>query len=125
MAENNAVTKDDLKNVLDDVVTRLSGLVKETAAATEAKLLAEMDRRLSESQRAFNEFRGEFDKHRDEVNKRLRRAGRQRLALRKEMHNLFYQLDGKIMNRFDLAQEHTDEAVAKSSREMTTKLDKG
>lgn len=28
------------------------------------------------------------------------------------------------MNRFDLAQEHTDEAVAKSSREMTTKLDR-
>jgi hypothetical protein len=117
MAENKAVTKEDLKHALNEVVAHLTGLIKETAAATEAKLTAEMDRR-------FGELRGEVNGRFEAVDRRFDRADRERRAFREEVNNRFYEIDGKIMHRFDLAKEHTDEVAEKLSNEWTTKLER-
>jgi hypothetical protein len=113
MAENNAVTKEDLQSTRDDllnavsnVVAQLTKLVQETAAATEAKLTTEMDRRF------------------DVVNKRFRRADRQRKEFREEMENQLHEIRAKVLSRFDRAELHADEAVEKLGRTMTTKLDR-
>ncbi len=65
MADNNAVTKEDLQslqeelqNALGNVVAQLTKLVQETAAATEAKLTAEIDRR-------FNALRSDLKTRKD------------------------------------------------------------
>jgi len=186
MPENTAITKDDLKNALNEVVGHLVGVIKETVAASEARIMAEMDRRFAESQREFTEFRAEFVAHRnefvahrnefvahrnefvahrnefvalqnkfdahsaefvahrnefvalqnkfdahhaefvtfrDDVYKRFRRAEKQRLVLSKRVDNHFYELDSKIINRFDRAMEYTDKTEEKLNRAWTTKLD--
>lgn len=124
MAENNAVTKEDLQNTtnelkselltaLDKVVVHLTKLIKETvresAAATETKLTAEMDRRFAASK--------------DDVIKRFRRAERKQQAFQKETAGQFHQLRSTVENRFDLAKQYTDETVVKEIRKVVTMLD--
>jgi hypothetical protein len=105
MADNNAVTKADLQivqeelqNALSSVVAQLTKLIQETAAATEAKLTAEMD-------------------------KRFQSADRQRRAFREEVENRFHEIRGMIDTRFDRAKEYTDEAVVEKIRELKALLD--
>jgi hypothetical protein len=114
MADNNkAITKEDLKSALDEVVAHLTKFIKDTtkgtAAETEAKLMAEMDRRFTES--------------RDAMNKRFQSADRQRQKFRQEVGNQFHEIRATIDNRFDMAKEYTDEAVVKKIRAVITMLD--
>jgi hypothetical protein len=69
-----------------------------------------MDQRFAESQNS--------------TNKRFRRADRQRQLFHKKVENRFHEIEGKIMNRFGQAEEHTVEAVEKQGRDVTTKLDR-
>ena len=98
MADNSAVTKDDLQSALSSVVAQLTKLIQETAASTEAKLTAEMD-------------------------KRFQSADRQRRAFREEVENRFHEIRGMIQNRFDQAKEYTDEAVVEKIRKLMALLD--
>ena len=116
MAENNAVTKEDLKNILNELWEKANSRF-ETSDRKADEFRNEVYGRFEASDRKADEFR-------NEVNKRFHRADRQRLALRKEMHNFFYELDGKIMNRFDLAKEHADQVAEKLAKEWTTKVDR-
>jgi len=109
MAENNAVTKEDLKNILNELWDKVNS-------------------RFEASDRKLEEFRGEvnsrFEASDRKSDKRFRRSDRQRQALHKEVQDWFYQLEGKIMNRFDQALAHADEAVEKLRKEETTRLDR-
>jgi chromosome segregation ATPase len=87
MAENNAVTKEDLKN-------------------------------------ALNELWDKMNSRFEAVDRRFDRADRERRAFREEVNNRFYEIDGKIMHRFDLAKEYTDQAVERLSREWTTVMER-
>ncbi len=98
MADNSAVTKDDLQNALSSVVVQLTKLIQETATATEVKLTVEMD-------------------------KRFQSADRQRRAFREEVENRFHEIRGMIQNRFDQAKEYTDEAVVEKIRKLMSLLD--
>ena len=102
MPENNAITKEDLQNA----IVELTKLIKETASATEHSIMSEMNRRF------------------DVSDKRFRRADRQRQEFRKAVENRFHEIEGKLMNRFSQAEEHTDEAVERLGRDVTTKLDR-
>jgi hypothetical protein len=138
MAENNAATKEDLKNALNEFWDRLRNEINSRFEASDRKLdefRSEVISRFEASDRKREELRSEMNSRfeasdrkreelRSEMSKRFRRSERQGQAFREEVNNRFYEIEGKIMNRFDLAQEHTDEAVAKSSREVTTKLDR-
>lgn len=105
MAENYAVTKEELINLLNELWDKVNG-------------------RFEASDRKADEFRGEVNGRFETVDRRFDRSDRERRAFREEVNNRFHEIEGKIMYRFDLAQEHTDETVAKSSREVTTKLDR-
>jgi hypothetical protein len=123
MPDNDAISKADLQNAVQNAVTQI---------------IAEMDRRFAEAQhetnKRFDATNKRFDatdkrfdttdKRFDTTDKRFQQADRERQAFREDMKNRFYEIEGKIMNRFDLAQEHTDESVAALGREVTTKLDK-
>jgi phosphate-selective porin len=141
MAENNAVTKEDLKNILNELWDKVTGRFEasdrkfdefrsEVTGRFEAsdrkadEFRSEVTGRFEASDRKADEFRGEVTGRFEAVDRRFDRSDRERRAFREEVNNRFHEIEGKIMNRFDLAQEHTDETVAKSSREMTTKLDR-
>jgi len=113
MAENNAVTKEDLQNALTELAIQLTKVIKETAresaTATEAKLMAEMDRRFAASK--------------DDMIKRFRRAEKKQQEFRAETANQFHQLRGTVENRFDLVKQYTDETVVKEIRKVITMLD--
>jgi hypothetical protein len=84
MAENNnAVTKEDLRNALDEVVTYLSKQIQESAATTEVNITAEM-------------------------NKRFRRAGRQRQAFHKKFENQIHEIRGEVISGFENAKAHAE-----------------
>jgi len=148
MPENDAVTKGDLKNALNEMMGQmmgqLIGVIKETVAASEARIMAEMNRRFAESQREFNAFRAafvalqnkvdalsaefvalqdEFVSFQDDVTERLRRVEKQIQALRDRVDNHFYELDIKIINRSDRAMEYADKTGEKLNRAWITKLD--
>jgi len=65
--------------------------------------------------------KSDFDFH--GVNKRFRRAERKHQALQQEVKNQFLQLDGKIMIRFDKAEENAKEIAKGYYRELVTMLD--
>lgn len=113
MAENNAVTKEDLQIALNEVAGQLTKVIKETvresAEATEAKLTAEMDRRFADSK--------------NDMLKRFRRADRKHQALQQEVKNQFLLWDGKIMIRFDKAEENAEKIARGYYRELVTVLD--
>lgn len=113
MADNNAVTKEDLQNAINKAIAELTNVIKvvvdERVSSTETKLTAEMDRRFTEAQNA--------------TNKRFRRADRQRQLFRKEVENRFHEIRGMIESRFDRAKEYTDDVVVKKIGELITLLD--
>jgi hypothetical protein len=116
MAENNAVTKEELINLLNELWDKVNGRFEASDRKAD-EFWSEVISRFEASDHKREELRSEMIR-------RFRRADRQRLALRQEMENRFYEMDGKIMNRFDLAEEHADQAVAELGRKITTKLDR-
>jgi predicted nucleic acid-binding Zn-ribbon protein len=101
MAENNAVTKEDLKNALNELWDKIN----------------------SRFEGVDHRFEG-VDRRFEGVDRRFDRADRERRAFRDEVNNRFYEIDGKIMHRFDLAKEHADQAVERLSREWTTVMER-
>jgi hypothetical protein len=127
MAENNAVTKEDLKNALNELWDKLRNEMNSRFEASDRKsdeFRSEVNSRFEASDRKSDEFRSEVNSRFEAVDRRFDRADRERRAFREEVNNRFYEIDGKIMHRFDLAKEHADQAVERLSREWTTVMER-
>jgi len=127
MAENNIVTREDLQNTKNELLTavdnsiasavtnavvQLTVLIKETvqesATATEAKFTAEMDRRFTESK--------------NDMTKRFRRAERKQQTFQKEMENQFHQVRGSLMIGFAEAKTQAEKIAKDHYRELEEKV---
>jgi hypothetical protein len=126
MVENNFVTKEDLKNAIENAVAELTKFIKETAVATEAKILAEVNLRFGEFRReakrrknlsqnqvarktqnnqigkdfkpAYQPLPPEFYQMTSEVKEACIAAGWQRLEERKKKQKFWFEIHSRIFS---------------------------
>jgi len=126
MADNHAVTKEDLQNTkadllnaLDNIVAQLTKLVQ----ATKADLTAEMDHRFAESR---NEMERRFAESRDEMNKGFRRADRQRQEMQGQIEGMqgqIHELRSKLDGGLDDIKAHAEKISEKYYNKLVTVVD--
>jgi hypothetical protein len=124
MADNNAVTKEDLQNAINGAVIELTRLMKETVVATETKIMAEMDRRFGEFR---NEINSRFEASDRKADKRFKLTNRKIDKLRTEMTDQFHEVYGHIKRQIKETYEkynYTPPPLPKTRKEINTELRK-